>query len=420
MLSGHRFTLLLAVTTLMRLHKSVLSSYGDASTMTDNGTAVVTDLPPPPLTDPRLPSTDDFIFTDNATRDIENKTLQYLLATDLLYCPKERLCQYNRSFIPFHHFKFFSLFSCCEPCSCDTNCHTLETCCPDVIYPDVAIQSDDQNSSTDNRLSCIAPNFLPFGKSEVHAYHQVVMVSRCEGPMYITKNRNAKEQCEKENIEISDNALDYMVPVTVNGTTYKNKFCAMCYENDLTSLVKWTAEVICSSGVKVSGISISNLLENVLKERACNVLYSQKNIPNIKTPTECNNGLIRKCNMTGIWRTYDAFIERACESYTHIYRGIFRNIFCFICNSDDNEDMLMRCFSSDLVNPREAFATFTEIIQYNTPTNTDLDAYEEDTTCSSGHRYDMYQVRYDYNKRSMIYLFDSVFMYLQKIYVDLL
>ena len=362
----------IAISSLLQ-HDSCLASPDDGSTG---------------LTDPRFPKSDDFLFTAMATMYTENRTLKYILDADLLYCPMESVCKHNRSFIQTN-----SYISCCTPCSCHESCHYLETCCPDVAYPDVTNESNADFSTIDNRLSCVHSQLMP--DSKVNSEYQYEMVSRCAGPVSDEKGQASKERCEKEfvdNVNFSENALDYILPVTIDGISYKNIYCAMCNVDDVSNAVKWTAEVKCYEVSMIWGSSIQNLLENVKKERRCNVLYYPFDVPYEQYPTPCDKGLIRTCNVTGKWQNYDAFIERACESYTHLYRRKYRNVFCFMCNTNDT-DFYMQCTPSDKEGEAELFGSFSAIMKY-TPEAMDGDVTEEDKTCDSGHVYDSYQVRW--------------------------
>ncbi|XP_046571892.1 uncharacterized protein LOC124280058 [Haliotis rubra] len=57
-------------------------------------------------------------------------------------------------------------------------------------------------------------------------------------------------------------------------------------------------------------------------------------------PRQCylGGGMISACNVTGKWPHYDEMLEQACHSYTTVKEvgtQTYRNVFCYICNSDD-------------------------------------------------------------------------------------
>ena len=41
--------------------------------------------------------------------------------------------------------------------------------------------------------------------------------------------------------------------------------------------------------------------------------------------------LIDRCNVTGLYTGEDPFLERACASYTSIYKH-YKNVICYLCN----------------------------------------------------------------------------------------
>lgn len=61
------------------------------------------------------------------------------------------------------------------------------------------------------------------------------------------------------------------------------------------------------------------------------------NIPNHVTVRDCSwrqPSLIDSCNITGSWQYYDEVIDRACALYESVIFSKYRNIFCFLCNTD--------------------------------------------------------------------------------------
>lgn len=42
--------------------------------------------------------------------------------------------------------------------------------------------------------------------------------------------------------------------------------------------------------------------------------------------------MISSCNVAGTWKHYDYQIEKACISAYEAFYGIFKNIFCAMCN----------------------------------------------------------------------------------------
>ncbi|KAH3752096.1 hypothetical protein DPMN_186706 [Dreissena polymorpha] len=69
----------------------------------------------------------------------------------------------------------------------------------------------------------------------------------------------------------------------------------------------------------------------------CNVIFQIPN--NTEFYPETCQVKINKCNLTTKWRDYDSFIDKACLSYTSIFKDKYKNVHCFLCNehSDDTE-----------------------------------------------------------------------------------
>ena len=76
-----------------------------------------------------------------------------------------------------------------------------------------------------------------------------------------------------------------------------------------------------------------NLLEE-LKQQRGNIFFSPPSYVAVK---ECNalTLQISRCNETGLWKTYNKFLETACKSFLDPFNYTYKNYFCYLCNVPD-------------------------------------------------------------------------------------
>ncbi|KAK3090471.1 hypothetical protein FSP39_012131 [Pinctada imbricata] len=317
-----------------------------------------------------MPNNSDVISTETALTSENNATLKYILQQDLLYCPKYGVCSYSRP-------SNLVLRSCCESCSCQPSCHYLDNCCPDILKVTLN-QHSNRSGEAYEKMRCIHPQLMEYLSSDVDYINQFLMISRCDDTTYT----DTVLKCERQDWDPTDLTMDILLPVTIGGDAFKNKYCAMCNNANLTEAIIWRAEVRCPTSKSITGNSASNLIQNLLTRRTCNLIFAPRT-----QSAQCNIGLVRKCNVTGKWMQYDAFVERACLSYTHVYRGVYRNIFCFMCNGEDG--LYMQCSGVDIKGKESILlGSFNALIEYNPMTSQEQDDAIVDTRCPSNEIYD--------------------------------
>ena len=114
--------------------------------------------------------------------------------------------------------------------------------------------------------------------------------------------------------------------------SYRNMYCALCYELQEEDVIFWTPSVQGSKShveLNTSIETITNLVES--HESELNILF----IPPEGVPAEAHTCVISQCKETGSWTTFYNFVEQACMFYNNNYRvngKVYRNIFCAICN----------------------------------------------------------------------------------------
>ncbi|XP_071081453.1 uncharacterized protein [Haliotis cracherodii] len=197
--------------------------------------------------------------------------------------------------------------SICTRCSCDAECRDFGDCCPDLYI-----------GKGKYDLECVE-----FSQGISKAI-QIYVVTQCS----LGDKHYSEELSRKCNTSTQ-------LPVSlrrenVTSLTFRNKYCAQChgYEDFQT----WDIGVACEQfPEEISHISdpvaIFDLLE---KSPLC--IFEYRVPQNISTRKCHEMSPISECNVTGIWKTYNASIEAACHAYSHVTNWGYQNIFCHICN----------------------------------------------------------------------------------------
>lgn len=200
-----------------------------------------------------------------------------------------------------------------------------------------------------------------------------------------------RELCEEPGEMLS--SLDTSLPVIANDTVYRNRFCALCNGASESDIQSFAGQLVCPDGMGVYAYTISDLLEQLVNERRCNILFHfpQNTLDNIVFKSRCNVGFVRECNETGKWRQHDPDIERACKSYTHIYRGIYRNVFCYICNNEI--DPFMKCSYDDITTSGGfVMGAFTAMLRFSDRIDETVVDSDDASRCKTDEIMDYFQV----------------------------
>jgi hypothetical protein len=258
-----------------------------------------------------------------------------VLRMESLFCRGHRYCFAEKyktddpvsapymSLIPLEISKGFKR-NCCETrCSCDLDsCIADDTCCPDA---------DDKWPTffqSKVKLFCMYPQLRPYSKLYPNSNTTVQIYKRC--PESFDAGSEIFHKCESE--ELMDKP-DTFVPVTdkKNGVTYKNRYCALCHNRSKTDFINWRARTEC---FKFKGTSRPpNSFHEVFETKECNVLF-ERPFPMVLDGMHCPL-VIKECNVTGLWKTYEPLLEMACLSYTRIFNLNYNNVFCYLCNTGD-------------------------------------------------------------------------------------
>jgi hypothetical protein len=99
-------------------------------------------------------------------------------------------------------------------------------------------------------------------------------------------------------------------------------------------LYPWDLQIACNNATisLTKPLTIQDLFSKILKSVECNIFfYPQEWFPLFNT---CKR-YISACNISGYWKTYNKFIDTACNSYIAPYNFKYKNIFCYTCNADE-------------------------------------------------------------------------------------
>ncbi|XP_060064257.1 uncharacterized protein LOC132544650 [Ylistrum balloti] len=219
-------------------------------------------------------------------------------------------------------------------CLCNESClfrFSEPFCCHDFLL----------NSKT----SCF--NTLLSGST--HFSSSIGAISGCSN---LTEENVIRNRCERS--EAKD--IFGTLPVTDGNTIYKNLDCFRCNHptHNLTRIHPsyWKFSIFCDSYPHFNYfISVMEIIQQA-KRRSCVVRIIPESMNDNSfqmSKIYCNPNSIDRCNVTGLWSTYDKDIAVACERL-HIflppYNG-FKNVYCYICNnptpSSFNETTIDRC-----------------------------------------------------------------------------
>lgn len=144
----------------------------------------------------------------------------------------------------------------------------------------------------------------------------------------LNANESLIENCTKNRSE-----TDYLITPPVIGKVskrvYQNRYCSICNnEYDYNEL---NIDLDCPNVEDFNFVSSYNELLNTAKTKQCKVIFTQFGTIFHSCLSRYKN-MISTCNVTGTWKRYNFNIEQACLSAYEAFYGIFKNIFCAMCN----------------------------------------------------------------------------------------
>lgn len=271
---------------------------------------------------------------------------------------------------------------CCDGCSCNlSTCVEPQqkmNCCPELLNEIASHYSSEM---------CVHPQMKPVLANATRLVSAVSMISHCLRGM--NKPADYINKCENS-LRLTD--IDTKIPVTVkNGTnivTYKNLYCAVCNDVKTNEMLYWSPKLDCYT---YDFDFSATPLEQILEEQSsgnCILYFTPPANVNKSSFQKCGE-VIGECNATGLWKVYDPLIEAACQSFESHFQNIYRNVFCFLCNTNDDIMDIPFCRLSEM-----ATVTFSLILKYIPTLDDTMPATTNETSygCINGEIYDSAQV----------------------------
>ncbi|CAC5364699.1 unnamed protein product [Mytilus coruscus] len=220
----------------------------------------------------------------------------------------------------------------CGLCSCNNNCIKEANCCPEVmLHQPKRICSDGiiyrpemqyVKATTYNRFKTVK-ECPPFSPADIR--------------MKCTKNRDVTERI-------------MTIPMTSLNThlTYDNIYCAQC-NNDAQNLESWYLDFQCKMKINFNILSSVNEIATLAIQNKCTIITNPVNNHKsfIESCEDDPKGVISECNKTGTWLKADAAVRHACELVDQPI-GMFKNVFCYICNPPiGHKEVITSCSSNN-------------------------------------------------------------------------
>ncbi|XP_062579349.1 uncharacterized protein LOC134241298 [Saccostrea cucullata] len=252
----------------------------------------------------------------NQDTTLSDFNITHLMLYSILYCGTAIVC--DKSFLKIFDIPNQSNFNAsrCGPCSCDEKClspYSFEQCCPDVFFRHGLRECRDV-------------------KVLLNETNLKEVVASCP----VGTNRNLSTECTKERSKVEM----LLYPPLTSGTkniSYINKYCASC--NNASLLEEWNVNIECEKNTDFNFLSSYQEIIDLAIKQSCRIVYISPN-----SARHCSKNydqIIASCNVTGSWLFHDKQIERACLSSYDTYTGIFKNIFCAICNPPKMEEHIV-------------------------------------------------------------------------------
>ena len=234
----------------------------------------------------------------------------------ILLCGFDYICDPNSGLIPHLDLPLqpkvgFMNNYLCPKCSCDDACTSKRNCCPDLMF-------------RYHEMSCM--NFSLFDTRGTIGTGLVV--SACP--------QGSEDHQHLCNGSYTAEDKFTLPPVTSNthpGIVYRNQYCADCHDDNDTT--EWNLKIDCPL-VDLNHLSSYDEIYDVGYAARCEMVYELGDFHRCSEYDSYDNAEISRCNKTGTWNQQDRDIEFACESALFLRYGLYRNVFCSICNPPPN------------------------------------------------------------------------------------
>lgn len=179
-----------------------------------------------------------------------------------------------------------------------------------------------------NRYGCVLAQYLPnqdsdFDRKEFRYW----MITKCD-PSY--SNHEERDMCENPWLHESPESF---VPVTDlrSHVHYRNKYCFHCSgDGNEASLVSWALKIVNNESISIPN---QNLLGELRNQRG-NIFFLKPEYVDVHR-CDAQPYKISVCNETGQWKTYNRYIETACNSVLDPFNYTYKNYFCYLCNIEE-------------------------------------------------------------------------------------
>ena len=300
-------------------------------------------------------------------------------------CPFTDYCRRQKTYLFSEMFK-----PCCADCYCGDDCWKFGNCCPDKEVIDereplgnchVSIVKQAKNNTN-------IYNGINYG---LVAYRIIDDCPESE------QNLTIINKCTLSEI---DHVSDYSwVSDDSSELIYQNKFCALCH--GVEQFTEWQLQSRCEELIFSDFAGINSLL---LSDK-CDIINKEPYDRIIPLFKRCVISIFTRCNQTGLWEQYDPDIEWACNVHDSVFiveennrhdsaeiksTYLYKNAFCYACNSQEIEHASRICgASSDL--PPTDFG-FSAIIDYKRNDNLERIQANSITACQVNEIMDPYLV----------------------------
>lgn len=238
--------------------------------------------------------------------------------------------------------------SVCQACQCDVTCIQYNNCCPDVYLRNVIIANPNiiiPNSEC--TLLEYPPNFMVDPVTLDHLESFTSLINKCpDANIHVQSHQTNTKRPKSSNTDIASlcERDDEGPPVSDASThlSYKNTHCAKCHNVNSSDIIQWQMKLECNNPLILTTryFTEKELFKALKMTEQCKLIYSPpRGRDDFLSPCRRQSApLVRSCNQSGEWspKFYSKEIQRACQMYTSIFMGRFKNIFCFICNTGND------------------------------------------------------------------------------------
>ncbi|XP_021358477.1 uncharacterized protein LOC110453718 [Mizuhopecten yessoensis] len=227
-----------------------------------------------------------------------------------LMCGHSHLCNWSAIYDIVFPARIYDGPDICPHCACDRQCIERGDCCPDVLFPHPG-------------LACL--NLAIVNPNNVRKHALALIECPANTPAALAEKCSGKySSMEKLTLTPVASASSLVV--------YRNKFCAECFKEENT--IPWSLNIDCPGMIDLNHLTSYDAIIDMIEGKSCSMMYRS---PNNQKYVNCDRPELRSieniegCNTTGRWVKYDPDIEWACRTVDHRYK-YYKNIFCYMCN----------------------------------------------------------------------------------------